>query len=84
METPVVGPGLFAAAGYFEDELEDFFADLLDGGVAGGDAASVDVDEVFPALGEGGARGYLDDWDHREAVGCAAAGGEDVHVHGGG
>jgi len=47
----VVGPGLFAAAGYFEDEVEELPAYLLDCGVAGGDGSGVDVDEVGPALG---------------------------------
>ncbi len=51
VEAPVVGPGLFAAAGYFEDEVEELPAYLLDGGVAGGDGSGVDVDEVGPALG---------------------------------
>jgi len=47
----VVGPGLFVATGYFEDEVKDLPAYLLDGGVAGGDGSGVDVDEVGPALG---------------------------------
>jgi hypothetical protein len=51
VEAPVVGPGLFVAAGYFQDEVEDLPAHLLDGGLAGGDGAGVDVDEVGPALG---------------------------------
>ena len=51
VEAPVVGPGFFAAAGYFEDEVEELPAYLLDCGVAGGDGSGVDVDEVGPALG---------------------------------
>ena len=44
VEAPVVGPGLLAAAGDLEDEVEDLPADLFDGGLAGGDGAGVDVD----------------------------------------
>ncbi len=52
METPVVGPGLLAAAGYVEDELEEFPADVRDGGLAGGDSSGVHIDQVVPALRE--------------------------------
>ena len=44
VEAPVVGPGFFVAAGYFEDQVEDLPAYLFDGGLAGGDGAGVDVD----------------------------------------
>ena len=50
VEAPVVGAGLFAAAGYVEDELEELGADLLDGGVTGGDCACVEVDEIDPEM----------------------------------
>ena len=47
----MVGPGLFVAAGYFQDEVEELPAYLLDGGLACGDGSGVDVDEVGPAFG---------------------------------
>lgn len=55
MQAPVIGPRLLASAGYVEDVLEQFLSYLRDGGVAGGDAAGVDVDQIVPFFGEGGA-----------------------------
>ena len=51
VQTPVVRACLFAATGYVEDELEELGANLLDGGVTGGDSAGVDVDEIGPSVG---------------------------------
>ena len=41
----MLGPRL-AAAGDVENEAEDLPADVLDGGLAGGDAAGVNIDQV--------------------------------------
>ena len=60
-EAPVLGPGLLAAAGDVQHEAEQLPADLLDGGIAGGDAAGVDIDQIVPFFGERGARRDLDD-----------------------
>lgn len=51
----MVGPGFFAAGGDVEDEVEEFPAGGFDGGLTGGDAAGVEVDQVGPFFGEGGA-----------------------------
>jgi len=52
----MLGPRLLAAAGHFQDEAEDFPADLFDGGLAGGDSAGVDVDQVGPFFEQSGMR----------------------------
>jgi hypothetical protein len=41
-----------AAAGQVENEAEDLPPDLFDGGLAGGDAAGVDIDQVVSFFGE--------------------------------
>jgi hypothetical protein len=46
VQTPVVGPGLFATAGYVEDQVEDLLAHLLNGCLTGGDAPGIDIDQV--------------------------------------
>src|SRR5688572_13051328 len=52
------GPGLLPPAGDIEVVVEQLPADLLDGAMAAGDPARVDVDQVRPALGELGARAH--------------------------
>lgn len=83
VEAPVVGPGFLTAGGDVEDEVEKIPAGGLDGGLAGGDTAGVEINQVGPFFGESGAGTDLDDGDKGETVGGALTGGEDMHIHGG-
>src|SRR6202167_4338585 len=51
-QSPMLRPRLLAAAGHFENKAEQLPADFFDSGVAGGDAAGVDIDQVVPLFGE--------------------------------
>ena len=79
----LLGPGA-AAAGNFQQAVEEQPADFFDGGRAVGDDTGVDVHEVEPAPRQFAARGDLDDRAGGQAVGRAAAGGENMQVHAGG
>src|SRR5690606_36732347 len=79
-DAPVLGPG-FASAGDIQDAYEQFLAQVLDAGFAGGDPAGVDVHQVVPAARQVRTRGHLDHGDFGQAVGCAPPGGEAVDVH---
>ncbi|SPE26666.1 membrane hypothetical protein [Candidatus Sulfopaludibacter sp. SbA3] len=54
-QAPVFGPG-FTAPGHLENEVEEMPAHFFDGGLSGGDAAGIDIDQVVPLLRQGGAR----------------------------
>src|SRR5664280_847171 len=82
VQTPTIRPCLFATAGYVKNQLEELCADLLDGGVAGGDQACIQIDEIDPSLCQGRPRRNLDYRDHGQTIGRTAPCGEDVHVHG--
>ena len=81
VKTPVVGPGLFAAAGHVKNELEDLLAHLLNRCLTGGDAPGIYIDQVGPPVCECAAGGNLDDRSHGKAVRSSAPGGEDMQVH---
>jgi hypothetical protein len=49
VQFPFFGPGTPATTRNIEYGLEQFPAKLLDRGIAGCDAASVDVDQIMPA-----------------------------------
>jgi hypothetical protein len=46
MQTPMVGPCLFAAARHGKNQVEDLLANLLNCCLSGGDAAGIDIDQV--------------------------------------
>src|SRR5436309_14900496 len=84
MNAPAVGPHLGASAGDLEDQAEQVPAGFLDGSLAGGDAAGVEIDQVLPAPRELAAGRDLDDRRGGKTVRCAAAGGENLQRHAGG
>jgi hypothetical protein len=77
----MVGPGFFASGGDIKYEVEEIPAGRLDGGLAGGDTAGVEINQVGPFFGESGAGADLDNGDKGEAVRGTLTGGEDMHIH---
>ena len=54
------GLGRRAAAGNFDDEVEDLLTNLLDGLLSGNDRTRVEVDDVRHLLRQPGVRGKFD------------------------
>ena len=84
VDAPMVGPDLLAAARDVQNQAKQFPAGFFDRHFAGRDAASVEVDQVFPAPRQFAAGGDLDDRRGRKPVRRAAAGGENLQGHAGG
>ena len=69
MNAPTVGPHLCAATGDIEDQAEQFPAGFFNRHLAGRDAASIEIDQVFPAPRQFAAGCDLDDGRSREPGG---------------
>src|SRR5262249_17878632 len=54
VQAPMICPCLLPPAGHVEDEAENFPSNLLQCGFPGGNTAGIDVDQVRPALCQGG------------------------------
>ncbi len=81
MQPETVGGQQGAPAGHIQDHLKQFPADFGNIGFAGGDAPRIEIDQVEPAVAQGGIGRDLDHRCHRQAAGRAAAGGECLKVH---
>src|SRR5271170_2762630 len=81
VQTPVVGPGLLAAARHVENEAEDLLAYLLNRGLTCSNAPGIDVDQIGPSVCQRGAGRHLDHRSHGKSVGGSTASGEDMNVH---
>ena len=83
MQLPLLGPGAAASARHVEHGAEQLPAELLDGGVAGGDAAGIDIHQIMPAPRQFASGRDLDHRHRREAVRRAAPGREHMQRHAG-
>src|ERR1700728_3549273 len=64
VQTPMVGPGLFAAAGHLENHPKNLLANLLNGCFPSSDAAGVDIDQVRPPFCKRTAGSHFDHRRH--------------------
>src|SRR5438270_2840912 len=55
-QSPTIRPGSLSSARHVQDELENIIANLLNSGLPRCDPASINVDQIVPFLGQGGAR----------------------------
>src|SRR5450830_653264 len=83
MQLPLLGPGLFAAAGDIEHELEQLPANVFDAGFAAGNATGIDIHEVMPAPRQIIAGSDLDNWYRSQSIRRTASSGKHVQVHAG-
>src|SRR5450830_783207 len=84
MQLPLLGPGLFAAAGDIEHELEQLPANIFDAGFAAGDATGIDIHEVMPASRQIIAGSDLDNRYRSQSIRRTASSGKHMQVHAGG
>ncbi len=84
MEAILVAVRLLDAACNVQNQVEDFGADIGDGGFTGGDMTGRDINEVEPLLFHLVAAAHLDDGSHIQTIRRAAASHEDLQADAGG